>query len=303
MVGCVNSWWLNTWDNFRWNIWLSGHCTEFTTYGNNNSIGNVNSKHHDIYYCSSEQNKNSTPKVVNGSNCWKIWSQQSYGQYEAFFIDVHKDTDNRWFWSPIWDSDDENLWYAMNNIIAIQDANNVQELYLISNDGKTRLFFRRNLKRTSEDGHHHYVIQMLRLRWFDAGYTHNFNSDDKRGMYDWKIDTWACDAWMWFICNWSPINWTYADYKLPQNADDGWIDIIHGPINVYTRNLSVSPVVSPDLSWANAESQINPYVRFLSVFWIYVPYYSGRMADSIVNFKVPIQTTINTKKFYKEPKS
>ena len=296
MVGC--GWW--TGSSFTWNTWTTWHCTEFTAYGNHNSIDNSSSGNHNIYYCTtgSEQN-NKNPKVFN-SNCWKIWSQKSYGQYEALFTNVKGDTDRDW--NPVWDSDDENLWSGSVN--AIVDADNVQELYLISNDGKTRLFFRRNLKRVSDDWlHHQYVIQMLRLRWFDAGYQHNFESSDKRGMYDWKIDTWACDAWMGFVCNWDRINWTYADYSLPQNADDGWIDIIHGPINVYTRNLSVSPVVSPDLSWAKAESQINPYVRFLSVFWIYVPYYSGRMADSIINFKVPIQTTINTKKFYKEPKS
>ena len=302
MVGCVSSWWLNTWNSFKWNIWLSGHCTEFTAYGNNNSNSiDGNTGHHNIYYCTTgtEYNKSNIPKVVN-KDCWKIWSQQSYGQYAALFTNVKGDTDSDG--NPVWDSDDENLWSG--NVNAIEDADNVQELYLISNDGKTRLFFRRNLKRISDDWlHHQYVIQMLRLRWFDAWSMHNFDSPDKKGMYDWKIDTWACDAWMGFVCGGAAISWTYEGYNLPKDADDGWIDIIHGPINVYTRNLSVSPVVSPDLSWAKAENQINPYVRFLSVFWIYVPYYSGRMADSIVNFKVPIQTTINTKKFYKEPKS
>ena len=300
MVGCV--WDSKRWTDFKWNIWTTWHCTNFTAYGNYNSIGNVGEKSHDIYYCYTGSNrlKRSYPKVASKTNCGKLWTRQSYGQYEALFTNVKKDTDNDS--NIVWDSDDENLWYAMNNIMAIQDANNVQELYLISNDGKTRLFFRRKLKQI--DGEHsQYVIQMLRLRWFDAWYQHNFAAEDKKWMYDWKIDTWACDAWMGFICNWSGLNGSYEGYSLPSGVDDGWIDVTNWPINVYTRNLSVSPVVSPDLTRADARSQINPYVSFLSVFWIYVPYYSGRMADSIVNFKVPIQTTINTKKFYKEPKN
>ena len=32
MVWCVAWGW--TWENFTWNIWLSGYCTEFTAYWN-----------------------------------------------------------------------------------------------------------------------------------------------------------------------------------------------------------------------------------------------------------------------------
>ena len=37
MVWCVNSGGLLTWGNFKWNIWLSGYCTQFTAYWNENS--------------------------------------------------------------------------------------------------------------------------------------------------------------------------------------------------------------------------------------------------------------------------
>jgi hypothetical protein len=53
-------------------------------------------------------------------------------------------------------------------IDAIEDPNNIQELYLISHDGDRRLYFRRKLDRqeTDETGkkYKQYKIQMLRLR-------------------------------------------------------------------------------------------------------------------------------------------
>ncbi|MDR3168726.1 MAG: hypothetical protein LBU27_03040 [Candidatus Peribacteria bacterium] len=81
----------------------------------------------------------------------------------------------------------------------------IQELYLISQDGKSRLFFRRNLVMTGDfdddnlansTGEKLYVIQILRLRGFDAGTKHNFSiteGSSNPGLYDGQIDTWACD--------------------------------------------------------------------------------------------------------------
>ena len=297
MVWCVKSWsTLLTWDNFKWNVWLSWYCTEFTAYWNENStnrnIWNWNSKDHDIYQCSSIDGSDAKWRalVIKKDACWRFWGKQSYGQYKALFTDVRQIID---------EGDDEDLWTMVNSWVqAIEDGDNIQELYLISHDGKSRLFFRRKLF-TWDEIQSQYKIQILRLRWFDAGYKHDFHSDDKRGMYDWKIDTWACDAWMGFVCNWTKINWAYTDYKLPGNADDGWIDITHGPINVYTWNISIAPYEDPDLSWADQSIQTNPYVKFFTVFGVYVPYYKWKMAESIINFKVPIQTTISTKSFYK----
>jgi hypothetical protein len=79
----------------------------------------------------------------------------------------------------------------------------VQELYLISQDGRNRLYFRRKLIKQQDingngigTGEQLYVLQMLRLRGFDAGTLHNFDTVDGNtnpGLYDGKIDTWACD--------------------------------------------------------------------------------------------------------------
>ena len=65
------------------------------------------------------------------------------------------------------------------------DASRVQELYLISQDGRSRLFFRRKLVKQEDiheaggthymTGENLYVLQVLRLRGFDAGTLHNFD--------------------------------------------------------------------------------------------------------------------------------
>lgn len=81
------------------------------------------------------------------------------------------------------DSDDEDLGVGP---VAISGANQAQELYFISPDGKNRLYFRRKLIAQEdlngngkyEDQEKLYVIQMLRLRGFDAGTQHNFSETD-----------------------------------------------------------------------------------------------------------------------------
>jgi hypothetical protein len=45
----------------------------------------------------------------------------------------------------------------------------------------------------SGDNEFLYTIQILKLRAFDAGDHHNFDSASSSGIYDGIIDTWACD--------------------------------------------------------------------------------------------------------------
>ena len=309
-----------TWSNFTRNIWLSWYCTNFSAYGNENStnrkvnFSNLSWQYRDVYYCSSaEPNKakipqksKNVPVVVGSNHCWKIWSKQSFGQYANLFIDVHGDTDlqsDSWYGSFVWDSDDENLWRS--NIDAIQDSNNIQELYFISHDWKSRLFFRRKLihiDETVNNGGYYtqYKIQMLRLRWFDAGQKHSFEiTDDNLWLYDWVIDTWACDSWMWFEWHGTDVWWAYSGYKLPLDVDDCWVDLTHGATTVSVWNMWISPVTDSELSWADQTRQINAYMKILTVNGIYPPYYKGRMSSSIADFKVPLQTTINMKDFYR----
>jgi len=293
MVWCI--WDDKKWDNFEWNIWKDWHCTNFTAYGNENSTERYNlssTTYHDIYHCSTEvtstQNlKKDRHKTVKSSDCWTIWNRQSFGQYKTFFIDFH---------GYLIDRDDEDKWTPINESINwIADGNNIQELYLISHDWKRRLYFRRKFIQENWELTQ-YKIQMLRLRWFDAGQNHDFDHPSE-WLYDRQIDTWACDTSMWFVWQWNSIWWAYDEYHLPKDNNDCRIDLSYWNTTVTARNISISPLNDPDLYWAAQDKQLNPYMKILVVNGVYLPTYLG---NSITEFKVPIQTTINMKDFYKE---
>jgi len=312
MVGCV--WTSKRWDNFEWNIWKDGHCTQFTHYGNK-SAKNSSWKYKDIYYCSSDksQDKSHLPFVVRHNNTTPCYQEgeQFYGQYEALFTDVHEDTedknDNN---NIVWDWDDEKPWKPTDpNMSAIRDADHIQELYLISHDGKYRLYFRRKFygdyyNADNWEYYSQYRIEMLRLRWFDAGSKHNFSTDDNEWLYDGVIDTWACDTSMWFEpadkTGRQSVGWAYSDYYLPLDEDDCWVPLTYWSTSVSAWNIWISPVGDSDLYWGDPSRQINAYMKILTVNSVYFPYYSTRMvASSIGDFKVPLETTINMKDFYR----
>ena len=226
--------------------------------------------------------------MVDTPDCWKFWYKQSFGQYATLFTDVKEATRK---------DDDEELWKILGDLTgAIVDANNIQELYLISHDWKKRLFFRRRLVAQGW-GSAQYKIQILRLRWFDAGQNHTFSGAVDEWSYDRQIDTRACDTSMWFEWSWSDVWWAYSGYHLPSDIDDCRVDLTYGNTNVSTWNLIVSPINDPDLYWADDSHQINPYIKMLIVNSVYSPLNSG---NSITEFKIPIETTINMKSFYKE---
>lgn len=300
MVWCVDWWW--TGSNFTWNISTWWYCTVFTAYWNHNSTnrrGLDSTKYHDIYRCSSlEENlwNKGLQRIVKNNTCWMQGTQQSFGQYKYLFEDI-KDTMN--------DYDDEDLWRTLNpNVNAIEDENSIQELYLISHDWKSRLFFRRKLF-TWNDVQSQYKIQILRLRWFDAWQKHSFDEPNNEWLYDWQIDTWACDTSMWFEPNdaqsITSVGWAYSGYYLPANVDDCWVDLTQWSTNIYAWNLSISPQWDPDLFWAEESHQINPYMKIFVVNGIYLPQISsGSLGSSILDFKIPLETTIDMKDFYKE---
>lgn len=317
MVGCV--WDSSRWSAFLWNVWTWWYCTNFTTYWNWNSTDRKekvpwwfkrSTWYHDLYYCTTETQIDSrqwnwTPVVKTQDNCWIAEGVQSYGQYAAMFTDV-----KTWASNMVWEWDDEDVWYLLNDDIkAIQDSDNIQELYLISQDWKNRLFFRRKLISmvTSTGGTYtQYRIQMLRLKWFDAGRLHSLDKNkdggiENRWVYDWKIDTWACDYSMWFVWHWDPVStWAiYSGYNLPADVDDCWIDMTYWATNVLAWNLSVSPTWNPDLYRAKRDRQINDYIKIFLVNGVYMPAYWATMAASIADFSVPLQTTINMEAFYK----
>lgn len=312
MVWCSK--WSTFWQgsSFKRNTWLTWYCTEFTAYGNENSIQNGSATSsaigasqpggHALYYCSSNgrQDKKDMNRVFEESDCWIREGRQSYGQYAALFIDVKGDTDSDK--NLISDSDDTKMGRAFNNVNAIEDWNNIQELYFISHDWKSRLFFRRKLINITWDNYLQYKIQILRLRWFDAWMKHNFEASEANvWIYDWVIDTWACDAWLWFVWHWEPIdNSIYSGYNLPAGVDDCWVDLTKWSSSVLAWNIMISPLMDSDLAWDEKNRQINAYMKILTVNWIYLPYYlPWSVSKSISDFKVPLETTINMKDFYR----
>ena len=93
------------------------------------------------------------------------------------------------YFPEVGDSDDRDL-----GIGPVAIPENPQEIYLISHDGQRRVFLRIN------ETENWRTIQILRLRGFDAGSDHTFNSEDPK-TYDGEIDTWACDYGQGFNCN------------------------------------------------------------------------------------------------------
>ena len=311
MVGCV--WTTERGNNFKRNVWEDWYCTEFTAYGNENSFLN-HRDWNEIYYCSSLKEvsgSEAATKVVKslldwGWYCGKLPGKQSYGQYAALFKDVKSGQG-----IIVWSEDDVELWYLFNSSVdAIEDSDNIQELYLISHDWDRRLYFRRILDK-EEWEYKQYKIQMLRLRWFDAWRMHHFDITETNGgvknkwLYDGVIDTWACDTSMWFIWNWDSIDgegWAYADYKLPKDENDCWIDLTHWSTDLFSWKISISPKWDSDLYWADETRQINPYMKIMIINKIYLPaiiWSNMRIASTINDFDVPLETTINMKDFYK----
>ena len=297
MVGCT-PWW-GTGSDFKRDTWTWWYCTEFTAYWNENSTNRnimgecIDQKYHDIYRCSNDggdehPGNGDIHRTVKGENCWTIWWKQSFGQYKYLFVDVHKSGPRE---------DDQDLWEPLNsNINAVVDSDNIKELYLISHDWKKRLFFRRKLVNQEWDSVQ-YKIQMLRLKWFDAWQKHSFTSISEWS-YDGQIDTWACDTSMWFKWYWDSLWEPYDSYYMPEDINDCWVDLTYWSTSIYTWNLSISPLNDPDLYWIETDRQINPYMKILVVNTIYSP--TANPGSSITAFKIPIETAINMKDFYKE---
>lgn len=301
-----NIWCDNYTTPFTRDVGENGYCDIFTAYGNNNPINNQ--QKHELYFCSFVIG-NTDPytvikeaNVTNGSWC-TYTGQQSFGQYYWQFRDVKKDVDSvLGAWN---DDDDEDI---LQWPIAIEETNNVQELYLISQDGTSRIFIRRALLESGDrnndgfisgDSEKLYTLQILKLKWFDAGNNHNFDVNTSSGVYDGKIDTRACDYAQGFICVGSGIHWIYSGYNLPIDKDDGRVSLFQKNITISNRNISISPNKNPQYALAEDNAQINPYFTLSFTSKLYGEIRQKRLGTvSIDEFQTSIQTTFNTKNFY-----
>jgi len=304
-VGCDN---YN--DNFIRDIWTDWYCKNFTAYGNNNNISWSPINERKIYFCSSATNESNpqtvilSPQVQNGWWCLNT-GQQSFGQYRWQFWDVRKNADSvPGAWN---DDDDENV---MKWPSAIDNATWTQELYLISQDGKSRIFIRRALLESGDfnndwvvwsgDSEKRYTLQILKLIGFDAGNNHDFDVNNSSWVYDGKIDTRACDYAQGFICNWTEINTIlYSWFKIPSDQDDGRVDLFQKNITISDRNLTIYPTKNPQYALAENQVQINPYFIINITSKLYWQIRQKRLGmQNIDTFQINLQTTFNTKNFY-----
>jgi hypothetical protein len=354
MVWCnlVQSWWIRTQgSSFVWNPqewWAqTWHCLSPTWYGNNTAFLDSaayidDNTQHRLYACSSDSSIStayleppseerlvvwfaSTPpynacsenlfdEYVGGTE-FGVWVPfiQPYGEYRAQFIDVKADVDDK-FWRA-WDDDDTDLgkWP-----IAIQDANNAKELYLISKDKLKRILFRRALVSTNDWNNNGsidapnerlYSLQMLQLRAFDAGSQHNFDAVTYSWVYDGKTDTWACDAQAWFIChadafgvdngNGITVWGIYDDYRLPLDENDWWVNITTNDISITDWNMRISPVKDPDFARWEANEQRNPFITLYLKTTIYWKNRSSKLnTNNLENITFDLQTSFNIKTNY-----
>lgn len=294
------------------------YCDNFTAYGNQNSYINSDASRtpnlHKIYFCSSktwyswpDEVVIKEPNIQNGSWCFQALrfttpARQAFWQYKNHFIDVKNDVD--FLASAVNDNDDEDVWIWPK---AIGDTKNIQELYFISQDKTERLLLRRALVASGDrdrngiisgDIEHRYTLQMLRLKWFDAGENHNFDVNSP-GLYDGKIDTRACDFSQGFICNGAPIDTTlYSGYNLPLDQNDGWVNLSEKNITLSDRGISIYPDTKWDYAWKQDAAQINPYIQLRFQSKLYGETRARRLWWSIDNFQITLQTTFNTRGVY-----
>lgn len=296
-------------------VWVNWSCDKFTGYGNQNSIiAESNTGNHTFYYCSSLDGYSSPELVINESLLASQWSgcydsdefypirTQSFGQYGFQYWDMKNDVD--YIVGVVNDDDDDDLWMGPS---AIMDPANVQELYLISQDNTKRFFIRRQLLASGDrngtwwvsgDTEYWYNLQMLKLKWFDAGDDHNFDGDPE-WLYDGQIDTWACDYSQWFICNGPSVGGSYTWYRLPADVDDGWVDMFEKNITLSDRNISISPNKSPESAWNEYLMQLNPYITVSMTTKLYGEVWQRRYSfGDLDDFQLTLQTTFNTKNFY-----
>lgn len=306
---------------------MSGNCTQFTNYGNQNmnlywdSIFSDPRRgaYHTLYYCSSiedwlHQYEDWNPQAVvlditdtnslHRMNCIRAGRgrNHSYGQYAQMFIDVKDDVDYVPWAANDDDDEDRGNWPE-----AIYNSgwNNPQEIYLISHDKQRRMLIRRVLKNAAEvnnwtadlnsDGiisnsEKFYTLQVLQLRWFDAGMSHTFDPTDQ-WVLDGKIDTWACDASLWFECEWESIQWAYPEYHLPADNDDGWVDLLSADITISDWDIQIYPLKDPELAWNDPSTQHSPYMVISLVSQLYAKNRKRKLTiDQMNAYTLPLQT-------------
>ncbi|MBS8121626.1 hypothetical protein, partial [Candidatus Vampirococcus lugosii] len=316
-------------DSFVWTgspngVNSEGYCDNFTAYGNKNWQTGVDGNNWQLYHCSSinttvpDPNKiyrgkkddlsewSSSDGIEDRNGCWNdtdlVGKPQSYGQYARQFMDVGDNVSGTG--GAVGDDDDLDLGHGPDSLFKNK---NVQEIYLKNKAGDQRILIRRALVGTGDrnnsgsiddDTNKLYTLQMLRLRGFDAGKKHDFDLNSP-GMYDGQIDTWACDYGLGFKCSGDSVGGAYSDYKLPDDKDDGWVNIFSNEITITDWNLAIYPSKNPNLSWNEDGTQINPYIKLNIEAKLYGGAWAGRVnSDTLKKYQINLQTMFNVRSNY-----
>jgi len=268
--------WCNTWDD-SFQRDNSGSCDMFTDYWNTSDLWW-------LYYCQNTWSSNKSWYYYREFRLWilalsgwfyswpyywPMWLEfknhlgcsvswlQYFGEYKRQFRDIEDWYLNNW--------DDT---FLMEWPIAIWQNTWVQELYLINQDWDHRVFFRRKFITWTDlnwdwdltwKNESLYTIQTLKLKWFDAGTWHNFDTW-YWWVYDWFIDTRACDVEAGFVCSWSIVlTGDTFEYRLPADIDDGRVDITDSRVTVSDWNFELYPAKDPYLAKNDYQYLFDPY--------------------------------------------
>ncbi len=318
MVGCDSS---PGW-GFSWNVGSNGFCDRWTHYGNS-FLTEVDWK---LYYCTSDPTSPGTEEpnpIVYGvsTSPWNwcalgthlynfpggisslVGYPQPYGEYRQQFIDYRWDADG--LSGIVFDDDDVDLGTSLE---AIGDPQNIAELYLISQDGKKRLFLRNRLVASGDwdnsgiigDSRSEklYTLEILRLKGFDAWEDHSLGTVED-GAYDGQIDTWACDGGEGFVCNGTNVGGGYTSYNLPSDNIDWWVEFFGRDITITWFKMEIYPLKNPAYAWAETDVQINPYVKIRFQANLYGEAWHKKINPSLLDkYQLDLQTTFNIRENY-----
>lgn len=256
-----------------WSTW-------FTSYGN---IWN-------LYYCWKNTNINSNYNVYSWDDIawWCVfWNNQKYLEY--YFQHLELDNPNKL--NSSWNKNS----YKWKWPVAINPNTWLDYLYLISDDGTERYYFRRvyvtwadlNWDWETWKNEQLYTVQMLKLKWFDAWKKHDYKD---RWAYDWFIDTRACDVSQWYYCHWN--TWLDNGYSLPLDYYDWWINITSDKVTVSDMKIDIYPIKDPYLATQESNFVIDPYAKIsftMNIFW---------EESKASNDEITLTTTLSFKNSY-----
>ncbi|PID87440.1 hypothetical protein CSB07_01375 [Candidatus Gracilibacteria bacterium] len=290
--------------------YMSGHYSLPTGFGNfgHNGILGTSSYGAGHYYCISG---NGASNKIGSDGCFNSTKNnistnvsntaQRYGQYYLNFIDYNYDYDSD---GGDYDGDgnfrgDDDDEFTGEGPIVFTSGTDVKELYLISNDKKTRTFFRWNVKQ--DPNHPSFpatscdfsspetptgsgclgTIEFLKLDGKDGGNDHISGNNDSTE-YDGVVDTWLINE------DFSSVSNVVAG----SNNNNYRIQLFPDDINVKDFKLFVYPNKDRLNAWKDISPDVNisPYIK---IQMILTPSWKKRAKMKSKIPEIPLNMTIS----------